>query len=198
MKSFMIVTGAVVLALAACKSNPSRDVQDARTQLTSAYADRAEAQQRLEAKQSQEIYEAQRSGVKPSDMSEMQARHARERQELSSKGQEEVGQAQREATEAHDKLVRERADVYAKYQQRLVELDKKAHDAHARSADFDPARKSAFDQAWFNYTAEHRNVEGTMSALAKAPDAEFGTWRDRTSAQLDQLERAVGTLDDMK
>jgi hypothetical protein len=198
MKSFTIVAGAFVVALAACKSNPSRDVQDARTQLTSAYADRAGAQQRLEARQSQETYEAQQSGVKPSELREMQARHARERQELSSKGQESVDEAQKETTKAHDELLRERADVHAKYQQRLVELDKKAHDAHARSGDFAPAKKSEFDQAWFTYTAEHRNVEGTMSALGKAPDAEFGTWRDRTSAQLDQLERAVGTLDDMK
>lgn len=130
-------------------------------------------------------------------MSELQARHARERQEQASKGQESVSEAQRDTTKAQDELVRERADASAKIQQRLVELDKKAHDAHSRSADLDRAKKSAFDQAWFTYTSEHRNVEGAMVALGKAPDAEFGTWRDRTSAQLDQLERAVSALDDM-
>lgn len=114
--------------------------------------------------------------------------------DVASEQREQAAMAQ-ERTRAHDRLVRERADAYATLQQRLGELDKRAHDAHANSADLDPDRKSDFDRAWYAYTAEHRDVEGAMHALSAAPNRDFALWNERTKQQLDELQRAVDALD---
>lgn len=192
-RSLLAVLCATALAVG-CSHKPARDVREAETELTSARQDRAAARSQLEARQSQERYEATRRGASPAELEDMNARHQRELAELEASTQSNVSAAAQENAEAHQKMARERAETRTKLETRLAELDGKANDAHARSAAYDPAKKSAFDKAWLRYTAEHRDVEGALRALSTAPDAEWPTWRDRTGQQLDELEKAVDAL----
>lgn len=192
------LSGALALTalalVAGCAHHPAREAREADTELTSAHQHRDVARRDLEARQSQETYDARTRGAGPEEMQALQAKHQKELAELDAKTEGRVADAAEEDAEAHQRLAKDRAETRGKIERRLAELDGKAADARARSVNLDPARRSAFERNWATYQAEHHDVEGALQALSTSPDQEFPTWRDRADKQLDELDHAVDRL----
>jgi hypothetical protein len=195
-------TLALTLALACvvpgCKDRPARDVREAETELTSARQDRARAREELRAKHSQERYEAQRRGASPEEMADLDLRHQRELAKIDADTQKDVSGAATGVAEADRHLSKERVEHKDKIDRRFSQLDQKANELRAKSERFGAAKKSEFDRHWLAYLDERRHAQGAIEALDASRDQDWPTWRDRTSQQLDALEKAVEKLDDVE
>ncbi len=193
----LALTLALAWALPGCADRPARDVREAQTEITSARQDRTRAREELRAKHSQEQHEAEKRGASPGEMAELRAKHQREAAEVDADTRKDVAGATSDAAEANRELSKERMENNDKVERRFSQLDMRAHELRAKSERLDPVKKSEFERHWLAYLDERRHAQGAIQALQGSRDPDWPTWRDRTSQQLDALEKAVEKLDDV-
>lgn len=196
-----VTWSAFALALAAgatvgvgCKNQQARDVTKAETELTGAQQDLRNKMSDLQARQQQELSEAQQRGATAVELAELSSKHEREQAELRAQGGKSVEEARQQAATERATMAHEREGARLDTQKRLTKLEARANEYRAKASTLDPVKRSEFDRAWSQYLSERRDVDGAMNVMGTVPDDQFGTWRDRLGVQLDELESATNKL----
>jgi hypothetical protein len=193
-----VVPAAFAFALVACGSDQSKhqDVRAAEAELTSARLDAQREMAELERRQAREQQEAQQEEMSRDDRAELFSDQQAERAELNAERQSEISEATEGVETERAAMTQQRDAFRIEAKERLQKLSAKANEYRLKSTKLAAPQKSEFDKQWRAYTAKRADVDQTLESLSRAPDAEWGTMRDRVETQLQALEDAVGDLDD--
>lgn len=170
------------LALAACASDPNKDVQEAHEARVETQTEYNKDQAQLNQKQTDERAELQQE--QRSEQADLRG----DRGQDSAATSKSVSQAQAEMTQ-------ERRDFAADAEKRIQKADAKANELLTKSRALSAAKKAKFDAAWTNYKTSREVAAEKAKTIYVVANPDWSSSKTEVEASIKQLEDSVDNLD---
>jgi hypothetical protein len=191
MKLVRTGTAVLVLGIAACAANRSKEVTEAETKLTSAQMDARKEESRLNQKQVAEQVEAQKKPLSPGKRVELEAKQIEERATTKAEGTKSVADAQESAAKARASLDAERTKVEADAKARLSKADARLIEAKSKAGKLTGGKRAQFDSEVNTAEAKRTEIRDRLSNLTRASTSEWESAKTKLDKSLDDLDAAL-------
>ncbi|AKU96381.1 hypothetical protein AKJ09_03045 [Labilithrix luteola] len=160
----------LMVALAGCAHDPSKDLRTAENDLTSAQVKARE------------------------NVNAIDANYADTRAKAVSEGRTNVSDAEKKLADANAKLDTDRKNLTASSKSSLDQLDSQASNLKMKADTLPPAKKNQFDALWDQYTGMRGQVQDQISGLSAVPNDSWTSASKGLTNNLNSLSGTVGKL----
>ncbi len=177
--SFVLPLG--ILALAACASDPNKDVKAAH-------------EEKQNDQRSYQVTQAELNREQTTEQAKTNRQQADQRTGTFTDHQQELSGDNQKIAEANAKMMEDRRSVAAKAQERINKADVAANEHFTKARTLAPTKKVYFDGAWTNYT---KRRDAAMSKSSLTNDATNEGWAQakvEIDRSLDDLDKSVDEI----
>lgn len=160
----------LMVALAGCAHDPSKDLKTAENDLTSAQVKARE------------------------NVNSIDANYADERAKAVSEGQAKVSDAEKKLADANATLDADRKNIAGSSKNTLDQLDAQASNLKMKSDKLSGDKKSQFDSLWNQYSGMRSQVQDQINNLPNVPNDSWTSSAKSLTKNLDSLGDIVGKM----